>query len=142
MRFEGPPVTPSWRKARTEYRLLRDPYRFGFIIEAPDRVPESPRLWLEGGSAVIHHSPGLFLVLPDLSLSLIEEIAARDHLTVLEQHRQRYNEGIVPGGMDRGGSPVRSYDVPIIHVETIGDIRKIFNGLPEDNSPPRGSIFR
>jgi hypothetical protein len=121
----------SWRKIRVPYRLQHDPYHLVFVIEALDRLPDQPRLWIEGDTVVLHHSVNLFLVLGQMSPDLIAEISQRERVTITEQHAQHYNESIVPWGMDKVGGTGRTYDVPVIHIEKIGDIRKIFNALPE-----------
>lgn len=133
MQFEKP-VIQNWRKVRIAYRLQRDPYRLIFVIESFDRLPEDPRLWIEGGDVVIHHSSNFFLVLPDMPPDLIEEIAGRDTVTISEQHQHHLNDAILPWGMDKVGGAGRFYTVPVIHTEKIGDIRQIFNGLPESDT--------
>ena len=125
------PVTQSWRKMQVQYRLQHDPYHLVFVIEALDRMPDHPRLWIEGPNVILHHSVNLFVVLANMPADLLERIADRENVTISEQHALHYNEGILPWGMDRVGGTGRSYEVPVIHIEKIGDIRKIFNELPE-----------
>lgn len=130
MDFEKP-VTQVWRKVQVRYRLQHDPYHLVFVIEAVDRMPDHPRLWIEGPDVVLHHSVNLFIVLAHMPEDLLGRIAERESVTISEQHQLHHNEGIVPWGMDRIGGAGHIYEVPVIHVEKIGDIRKIFNGLPE-----------
>ena len=131
MKLEIMRTAPTWRRQAVYYRLLEDMNHFGFSIEAVGCLPENPHLWIEGTAAVIHHSPGLFIVLPNMPERLLAEIEARDELTIAEKYQRHYSDGLVPWGLDRvgGGGPV--YQAPIIHVEKIGDIREIFNSLPE-----------
>lgn len=135
MRME-PPVTPQWRKIITPYRVIADPNRFGFVIEAVGQVPDNPRLWVQGTAAVIHHSPQCFVVLPDLSESVIAEIAECNYLFIEERYQRRHTETIAPWGLERGGGERHTYTVPVIHTEKIGDIRKIFNELPDLEPDP------
>lgn len=123
-------VTQGWRKIVAHYRLLQDPHHFGFAIEAVGQLAENPRLWIEGDAAVIHHSPGIFIVLANMPGHLIEEIALRDVVLLSEQYRRHYADGLVPWGMDKVGGDGHTYTVPVIHTEHIGDIRKIFNTMP------------
>lgn len=132
MQFEKP-VIQSWRKVRIPYRLQHDPYHLVFVIESFDRLPEEPRLWIEGNDVVIHHSANFFLVLPNMPPDLLEEIAQRDTVSISEQHQRHHNDAILPWGMDKVGGSGRLYVVPVIHTEKIGDIREIFNSLPEFN---------
>lgn len=125
------PVTQSWRKMQVQYRLQHDPYHLIFVIEALDLRPDQPRLWIEGENVILHHSVNLFVVLANMPADLLERIAESEKVTISEQHQQHHNEGIVPWGMDRVGGNGHIYDVPVIHIEKIGDIRKIFNELPE-----------
>jgi hypothetical protein len=133
MKFEETHVSQGWRKIITPYRQLQDSNHFGFVIEAPPRFPEHPHLWLEGNDAVIHHSPGLFIVLPDLAPFLIDEIINRETLMISETYGSR-GDGLMPWGMDRSASGGRIYEVRIFHTEAIGDIRKIFNGMRDPES--------
>lgn len=112
----------------TPYRQLQDSNHFGFVIEAPGRFPEHPRLWLEDSDAIIHHSQGIFIVLPDLPPHLLDEIMNRETLMISETYGRAYGDGLMPWGMDKSGNGGRTYEVEIIHTEGIGDIRKIFNG--------------
>ncbi len=134
MRFEETHVSQGWRKIVTPYRQIQDQNHFGFIIEPPRRFPENPRLWLEETDAVIHHSPGLFVVLRDLPPFLIDEIMSRERLLISETYGR--GDGLMPWGMDNSATGGRSYEVDIIHIEGIGDIRKIFNGMPEPDANP------
>lgn len=131
MKFEAPRVASTWRRMAVYYRLLEDMNHFGFSIEAVGCLPENPHLWLEGTSAVIHHSPGLFIVLPQMPQRLLDEISVRTELVVSEKYQRHYSDGLVPWGLDRVGGGGPAYTVRIVHVEKIGDIRKIFNSLPE-----------
>ena len=128
MKFEETHVSRGWRKIISPYRQIQDSNHFGFIIEAPSRFPEHPHLWIEDTQAVIHHSPGLFIVLPDLAPFLIEEIMNRDTLMISETYGSR-GDGLMPWGMDKSASGGRTYEVRIVHTEAIGDIRRIFNGM-------------
>lgn len=138
MRME-PPITPNWRKIVTPYRVLQDPYRFGFVIEAVGTLPDAPRLWVEGDAAIMHHSPQCFVVLPHLSSELVEEISECDYLFIEERYRFRHTETHVPWGFDRIDRNSQIYTVPVIHTEKIGDIRKIFNALPDPGPDGKGS---
>jgi hypothetical protein len=135
MKFEETHVAQGWRKITSPYRQLQDSNHFGFVIEAPPRFPEHPHLWLEGNDAIIHHSPGLFIVLRDLAPFLIDEIMDRETLMISETYGSR-GDGLMPWGMDKSASGGRIYEVRILHTEGIGDIRKIFNGMldPDANS--------
>lgn len=135
MRME-PPVAPSWRKIVTPYRAVLDDSRFGFVIEAVGHIPENPRLWVEGTTGVMSHSPGCFIVLPGLPADVIAEIARADTVVIEERYRRRHAETYVPWGLDRIGGTGQTYTVTVIHTEGIGDIRKIFNELPDDGPEP------
>ena len=136
MRME-PPIKPNWRKIITPYRVLQDPYRFGFVIEAVGQLPDTPRLWVEGDAAIMHHSPQCFVVLPHLPDDVIDEISECDYLFIEERYRTRHTETHTPWGFDHIDRDTQLYTVPVLHTEKIGDIRKIFNGLP-DASPGEG----
>lgn len=131
MKMETALPAPNWRRMAVYYRLLEDMNHFGFSIEAIGRLPESPHLWIEGSSVVIHHSPGLFIVLAHMPDRLLQEISSRKELTISESYQRHYSDGLVPWGLDRVGSGGPQYVVPIIHTEKIGDLREIFNALPE-----------
>ncbi len=131
MKMETSVRAPDWRRMTVYYRLLEDMNHFGFSIEAVGCLPESPHLWIEGSSVVLHHSPGLFIVLAHMPERLLQEISSRKELTISESYQRHYSDGLAPWGLDRVGSGGPQYVVPILHIEKIGDLRQIFNALPD-----------
>jgi hypothetical protein len=119
-------MVPVPRREVLPYQVLHGRRFPGFLIESLDRVPESPKFWIDGDTGILYHNPLLLVIFPDLPETLKEDILAGEAVVVEEKHQRHFNDALHPWGMDRGGA-VRVYEVPVIHIEDIGDIRNVFN---------------
>lgn len=114
------------RRIVRSYQIIHGREFPGFLIESLDCLAEEPRFWIDGDAGVLHHNPLLLVVFPDLPSSLLGQIQENEAVIIEEKHQSHFNDALCPWGMDRGGTG-RTYEVPVVHVEDIGQIRDLFN---------------
>lgn len=107
------------------YQVILAQGLIGFEIEATDQWPDEPCAWFEQNNIIFHHHPGLFLILPDIDPSLIDEIQQNKCIVIDEKHRRRLSDSPSPFGVMPQGT-ARIYEVPLIETSINHPIKDIF----------------